>query len=298
MSLLRILFITLVSSFVWGGTTGLLAQNTGAPDMVKNVINNIDLGVRVNGGVQFRRRDLQPLQERTLDYLKKPVSGALSHGVPYYGVGVALRGYGAKLTFVFQSGSGVQRVHWVQFEDDSNAIPYEPNFQTWSLRAQYFVTDWVGVGLSYRWKSDNLDQSAETPIKGERVGGGLFWVSSRRKLMSLYLPVQKEWGRVRLFGRIGSSVFGRTNEFYSTFFVRYQLPDHPGRPNVDPRQTGTPIQFDGNQQSLNAQFARAGVEAPLWQTSVRGSFEVERLAVPDWTTTWSYGVRLEVGLPF
>jgi len=185
----------------------------------------------------------------------------------------------------------------VQFEDDSNAIPYEPNFQAWSLRAQYFVTDWIGVGLSYRWKRDNLDQSAETPIMGERVGGGFFSVSSRRKLMSLYVPVQKEWGRVRLFGRIGGSVFGEANEAYGSFFVRYQDPENLEH-NLNPGQVDAPIRFEGSAKSMNVQFARAGVEVPLWQTSVRGSFGVERLAVPDWTTTWSYDVRLEVGLPF
>jgi hypothetical protein len=144
MNIFRIIFILLVSSFFWGEATGLLAQNTGTPDAVKELINDVELGVRVNGGIQFRRRDLQPLQERTLNYLKKPVSGELSHSVPYYGVGVALRGYEAKLVFSFQFGNGVQTAHWVPYQDGSEAIPYEPNPREWSLRAQYFVTDWVG----------------------------------------------------------------------------------------------------------------------------------------------------------
>lgn len=293
----RVLLLVFLFSSIWGISSDLLAQNTNTPDVVRDVIAEVELGIRVNGGVQFRRRNLRPLQEQSLDFLTQAVSGELSHSVRYYGVGVALRGYGATLAFTGRFGNGVQAVHWVPFEDGRRAIPYEPNYQEWSLRAQYFVTNWIGGGLSYRWKRDNLDQSSETPINGERVASALFGVRSRRALMSLYVPVQKEWGRVRVFGRIGSSVFGRTNETYNTFFVRHQSPENPER-NLNPDQVDAPIRFDGDQQSMNVQFARVGGEVPVWGTSLRGSFGVERLSVPDWTTTWSYDVQLEIGLPF
>jgi len=89
MERIRVLFF-LFLFFFYGGAADLMAQNTDTPNAVRNVIDEVELGVQVNGGVQLRRRTLQPLQERTLNYLKKPVSGALSHSVPYYGVGVAL----------------------------------------------------------------------------------------------------------------------------------------------------------------------------------------------------------------
>jgi len=291
----RVLILFFFLAFVWGAPSELAAQNTGAPDVVRDVVEEVELGVQVNGGVQFRRQALFPFQKRTFNYQTQSVSGKLFHSVRHYGVGVALRGYGAKLAFAYQLGDGVQSVHWIPFEKGGKAIPYKPTYRKWSLQAQYFVTDWIGVGLSYRSQVDKLNHNTETPINGEVVGGGLLSTKSRRKRVSLYVPAQWEWGQVRLFGRIGSSVFGRANEYYYAGFVRYQSPDQPGRvTNVDP---DVKYKLDGD-QSANVQFARVGVEGPLWGTRVRGSFGIERLAVPDWTTTWSYGVQVEVGLPF
>jgi len=40
------------------------AQNTGAPETVVEVINNVNQGVQVQGGVQHRRQTVQPIKSR------------------------------------------------------------------------------------------------------------------------------------------------------------------------------------------------------------------------------------------
>lgn len=292
----RSISFVLIVCIVTGAPMNLVAQNTGPPKGVVDVINEVELGMQVHGGVQYRNQTAIPFRERTLNYLQRPVSGDMSFTMPYYGVGVALRARGATLTFTYQFGDGVQSGHWIQFRGGGTAIPFKPDFKDWSIRAAYFVTDWIGLGLIYRDQSVDLRQSFDSRINGEIVRSVLFNANSDQGRVTGYIPIQRQWGSVRFFGRFGASIFGVADEYYGASFIMYQSPDNPGRVTV--QDPDGPVGFEKTGSSLNTQFGRVGTEVPVWQTTLRASVGVERLAVPDWTRTWSYDVHMEVGLPF
>lgn len=295
----RILCLALSFSLCLGVPERGVAQNTGAPDALIKVLNDVKLGVQLKGGAQYRRRNVIPYQRQTFPYRKRRVEGTVSHSVPYYGVGVTLKTRGARAAFTYLLGHGVQSAHWLQFREGGNAIPYEPKLSDWAIRAEYFVFDWIGVGASYQSRNASIDQSHDTPIDGDVIGAVLFGATILQTAYSAYMPFQKKWKGLRFFGRMGASVYGRVFESYTSSFVKYQSKENPGYTTIQnpsaPTSAGSEL---GTRDPMSIQFGRVGVEVPVGQTAVRTIVGVERTHVPDLSTTWSYDVQLEVGLPF
>ena len=275
------------------------AQNTGAPEAVVEIVNDVKLGVQVQGGVKQRNQDVLPLVNRSYEYLQRPVRGELSHTTPYYGGGMALRARGAEVTFTYWQGDGVQSsAHSFQFEDGTQAFPYRTNFYSgWEVRAEYFILDWIGVGGAYRHSEFSLRSKSSFRLNGERIRPRftLFTGSVNRSAYSLYAPLRQDWGPVRLFGRAGISL-GTGKDRYLTDFALFQSPEDPSQEVLEPEQR--PRTTFRQSVTLNTQFGQVGVEVPVRVATVRASVEVERLHVPDRTKTWSYDLQLEIGIPF
>lgn len=141
-------------------------------------------------------------------------------------------------------------------------------------------------------------------MDGRTVNRILFSGGSDLTLYTVYVPLQREWGDVRLFGRIGASVYardgrkvaGRVQNGYNFGFIRFQSPEDPTQETGEReyRDIGGTRGFD----PVNLQYGRVGVTVPIGQATVRTHVEVERLHVRGLSRTWSYDVQLEVGLPF
>lgn len=272
------------------------AQKDGPPETVVKLVNEMKLGVQAYGGVQHLDQTVLPLQNRNLEYLRKSVSGELPYTMPYYGVGIGLRLKKARIAFTYRIGNGVQPKQWIRFEDGADAIPYRLDYDHWSIRAEYFVFDWIGAGIAFRNQKVRFDQVVGVRINGKTVSSTLFSGRAEQNVFSAYLPLQKTVGKVRLFGRAATSVAGNARDFYSADFVRYQSPDFPDRPT--PGAPNKQTRFKTTDEPVALQHVRLGGATPVWGLIVRVSTGVKRLNVPERATTWSYDVQLEVGLPF
>jgi len=273
-----------------------VAQNTPAPDAVIHLVNEAELGVQVDAGVQYRNQTAVPIERETLEYLTRPVRGQMTYVLPYYGAGVTIRFRRAELAFAYHVSDGVEREHWLRFQDGARAIPFTPSTRRWVLRTQYFVLDWIGAGVQVGRERVRLEQQYPSNINGQLVSSALFSANAGRKVISAYVPVRRTMGRFTIFGRLGTSILSSGTETYFTDFVRKQSPENPGRPTV--QDSDARLQFGSNDPSITAQFGRAGIEFPAWQTTIRTTVQVERLSVSDLTKTWTYDLKFEVGLPF
>lgn len=279
-------------------TSPAAAQNTGAPEALVEFVNEVKLGVQVEGGVRQHDLDVLPLTNRSYKYLQRPVRGELSHATPYYGIGLALRARGAEVSAAYWQGDGMQpSQHWLRFRDGSRAFPYSLRFYDgWAVQAEYFILDWVGIGAAYRSSGYSFVSASSFRLDGEKINPQytLFSGNLNRDQYTLYAPLQREWGGVRFFGRVGASM-GRAKDFIYTDFVLFQYPEDPRR--TAPREEVPRTTFTQN-RTLRTQFGRAGVEVPIWGVAVRASAQVRRSYVPDRRKSWSYDVRVEAGLPF
>lgn len=291
---LRHILITLIFLLIFSPAA---AQNTGAPEKLVAFINDAQLGVQVRGGVKQNYHDVLPLIDRTKKYLQRPVSGNLSYAVPYFGVGVALRARGAEVAASYRQGQKARSSF--RFQGGPRAFSYEATGYTeWKLRAEYFVRDWIGAGVAYDHSGITIGSTGSFPFNGQQTSQQsirLFTGTSYQNTYSLYVPLRQKWGPIRFFGRIGAAL-GTGDDKYNTDFVYYQSPENPNE-ELDseevPRES-----FNNKSATANAQFGQVGVAVPVWRTTIRTSVEAKRMHVPDRTTTWSYDVQLEVGLPF
>ena len=275
-----------------------VAQNTDGPgESVQQVLKDVKLGVQVQANASRASRDIVPFQENALPYLQETVSGTATYAVPSYGLGVTLRYHDWSLAFDYLLNDGVESQSWLSFRDGGNAIPIEPSVQQWTLEGEYFWHDNLGVGLGYRDALQNLLQDVSTPIRGEQVTSILFQANSSQEVFYAFIPLRYDLSFGRLYGRVGASVYGRASESYSTQFVQYQNPDAPGR-TTGPTTIDVEGRFRDASASMNVQFARAGLSIPVSQVVLRGGLHGERTSVSSLSTTWSYGVHVEVGLPF
>jgi hypothetical protein len=274
------------------------AQNTDGPgESVQQFLDDVKLGVQVQANASRASRDIVPLQKNALPYLQETVSGTATYSVPSYGLGVTLRYHDWSLAFDYFLNDGVESQSWLSFRDGGNAIPIEPSVQQWTLEGEYFWHDNLGVGLGYRDAVQTLLQDGSTPIRGEQVRSILFQANSSQEVIYAFISLRYDLSFGRLYGRVGASVHGRASESYSTQFVQYQNPDAPGR-TTGPTTTDVEGTFRDASASMNVQFARAGLSIPVSQVVLRGGLHGERASVSSLSTTWSYGVHFEVGLPF
>lgn len=282
----------------------LAAQDPNPPNAVEKIIavvNDVKLGLQVHGGVRAIQQEALPLNRRSVTYLQRPVAGTLTYSVLQYGAGLALRFRGAEVAVAYRHGGEVGS-HWLQFRDGTDAIPLTPSYGRATLRAEYFVFDWVGVGVAVHRSGSTLScsSSCNFRVNGVEVREDLFEARSSRATYSVYVPVRRRWGPVRLFGRVGASLLGRSQfETYRSDFARYQNPEQPGEPTDASAPTFGVASSESPKPEVYRQFGRAGVGVPLGDmVTVRAFVGVERLSVSDLTKTWAYDVRLEVGLPF
>lgn len=236
-----------------------------------------------------------PIQERSLSFLNLPVDGSVSFEMPFYGVGLSLRGYGAEVAFTFEDGSGLQSRHWVHFRDGEKALPYRPTYRRLSLRAEYRFLDWTGIGVVYQRESTGLSPPSSFRIRDATIDNIMFSGGPDVTDVSLYLPMSQEWKGIRWFGKIGGSVFEHTRSGYFLEFVQFQNPQTPNRETTT-RGGGWSEPHDSRPPSRR--FVQAGAEIPVWTGTLRPMVEVERLSVPDDTKIWTYTAQLEIGLPF
>lgn len=284
----------------------LAAQDPDPPDTVEKitaVVNEVKLGLQVRGGVRAIRQEALPLRHRDVAYLQRPVTSTLSYSVLQYGVGLTLRFRRAEVAASYRHGGEIgSSTHWVQFRDGTDAVPFTPSVGRATLRAEYLAFDWVGVGVAVHRSSNTLSCSSSCAfrVNGVEVREDLFEARSSRTTYSVYVPVQRQWGPVRLFGRVGASLLGHSQfETYRSDFARYQNPEQPGKPTGPSAPTFGVASSESPKPNVHRQFGRAGVGIPLGDmVTVRALVEVERLSVPDLTKSWAYDARLEVGLPF
>lgn len=296
----RYLSALLILTFFVGSVENSRAQNKEPPkelDSIIKIANSIKMGLQIDGEVQSRNWTVADIEKESLTFLNRPVDGGFSFAMPVYGVGLSLRYSEAEVAFSFQDGSGVQFRHWVQFQDDSDAFPFRPNYRNWSFRAEYFFSDWVGVGTIYQQESISISPITPFRVQDDTIDDIMLSGGSDVTEVALYVPVRRKWNGIRFFGRVGSSLFGQAQGGYFLPFVQYQDPDQPARKTNQQGAFWRQAENDAS-GSPNHQFARVGVEIPVWQTTIRPVLEVERLQVPGFTKTWSYNVQVEIGLPF
>ncbi|MFB6271777.1 MAG: hypothetical protein ABEL51_02660 [Salinibacter sp.] len=288
---------TILLLLVGGLPRVVSAQNTGPPEAVVKLANDIKLGVQAYGGVEHRNQTILPLQRQSLTYIQRPVSGDLSYSILYGGVGASLRIRGAEIGVSIQRD--MDRKDWIQFRSGGNAFPYSFSSGASTLHAEYLAFGWIGVGVLYRRRDLWLDTGGLSfRLNGETVdpdvlfGGRQEWTT-----YAIYAPFRVEWNGVQFYGRAGLSVWGTGSESYTTGFLAYQSPSNPGRMTLEGVETPPALDPKGG-ESVRAQFGRVGAAVPVWGTMIRAGVGVSRTHVPDLSTTWSYDARLEVGLPF
>lgn len=278
------------------------AQNRspGPPEWLVEAVDDVQLGVRLEGGFLHSRLSIAPLEERGLRYLDRPVSSEISPvTTPVYGVGVGLRlGNRAELFGAYRLNEGLGPEAALQFQSGGRAIPSEYDVRQWEIRAQYFILDNAGFGAIYRDEYMSLDRVASFTIAGEEISDNIFSVSSERRSLSLYVPAHFQLGdRATVFGRLGASIYGRSDDGYGTRFTFYQDPEQPGTIHPVPPNDENAF-IDVGSTDLSRQFARLGIEHPFFGLPWRFFLTGERVSVGDTAKDWRGGAHLQVGLPF
>lgn len=269
----------------------------GPPDWLVEAANQVQLGVRVEGGFMHARLRVDYIERRQLQFLKQRISPDLAFTGPLYGVSAALRTDRIEVRGAFRTNEGLQAEGGLHWSDGSMAIPTWYKTRRWRVQAHYFFHDNVGVGVAYRDAFTSITQvyNARTS-SGAELAGGLFGGQHSQQSIALFVPGRYEVGPdLMLFGRIGLSVYGTGRNWYGTRFVSYQeqadIPDRELAPREDRG-------FGPLPGAPSHQFLRVGVERALQRLAARLSLRAERLRVGRETTEWRGGVRLELGLPF
>jgi hypothetical protein len=279
---------------------GAQDQPPSAPHWVAEFADDVRLGVRVEGGVLHSRLSIAPLEERGLRYLNRPVDSEIAPvTTPLYGVSAGLRWEErAELLAAYRLNNGVTSEAALQFQSGERAIPSAYDVRQWEVRMHYFVLDNVGVGLLYHGEQGLLDRVRSFTIMETEVTANIFSVSSRRRSLSLYVPVRVPLGnQTTFFGQIGGSIYGMSDDIYTTRFTFYQDPDTPDEIfPVPPNDENAFIEV--GRVNLNRQFLRLGLERPFYGVTARLFFLARRVSVGEVSEEWRVGARVQIGLPF
>lgn len=290
--------LILVCSFVRPGHAQGRAPE--APDWLRGVGEEVRLGVGFEAGLFHSRLSIAPIENRNLRYLSRPVASELSPvTTPVYGANAGLRWKETvAIAVAFRLNSGMAPYANLRFQSGARAIPSMYTVRQWEVRAEFFFQENVGGGLLYRNEREGLERVSSFTIAGHDITANIFFASSERQSLSLYVPLRAEMGGATgLFGRIGLSVVGRSDESYSTGFTRYQDPDRPDEIFPVPPTNDSPF-IDLDAISLGRQFARLGIRHRRYGMTWRLALHGERISVDDVSKEFRGGARFEVGLPF
>lgn len=308
--LVRYLLIIALSGIVVTDTASAQATPP-APDMpgaIASFFNDLTLGVRLEGGVFRWGHSAPPLVNEDLRFLKRPVSGNLSFTTPLYGVSGALRYHGTEIRVSYRGNFGVRPSPYLKWKDGTftnshrqwergaAAIPLTPRVEGLEVEARYMLINWVGVGIRYNDYFITLSQDTREQVgrEGPRVSTELFDGTVWREFVSIVVPLRYAWNKVTVFGTVGTTVYGSSQQRYRLRFLLHE--EDPTMPSL---QDDLNTDRDRSRQtSLTRQFARIGVAYPVLGTTLRLSGSVERVDVPGVTADWHAGGRLAVGIPF
>lgn len=261
------------------------------PDAVAAFFNDLNLGVRPEGGVLRWTHSVPPIADQNLRFLRRPVDERLSFTTALYGISASLRVYGAEIRAGIRANTRVQPGMELRWQDGQTAIPLSPNVTEYEVSGRYMITDWIGAGGRYVRRGISLNQELSFRVNGVFTRRGYFGGYTRRKSLSVFVPLRYSWDVVTLTGRLGASIWGTSYQEYGLDFVTYQ--EGPLQPNDRPYE-----RHDSRTLSLNRQYLRVGVRYPVLGLTFGLSGSLARVDASGVPTEWHPGGQFTVGIPF
>jgi hypothetical protein len=270
------------------------AQSSEAPGFLQE----IKLTARLHAGGQRIAQTIRPIEREQLQFLGQPVHPTVHYRSPQYGVSAGLRFRGAGLFGMLSTNGGFYPD--IPFTGAGGQAIFfgEPVAWTMSARGEYFLTDYLGVGIKIEERDETLDQRRPTlPDKSIRVG----ILSGRRhyRALSVYIPLQFDINeQLSVDGHAGVGLVANGRERYHLSFARVEKVTYEYGWGLDyDREYEGSTSFEA-ETHVSLQFGEVGLTYSGLGLPLRLAAHVRRLSVPRMSQIWKTGLDLRLGLPF